>query len=60
LGRMFLRGNICLVKQVACDPSNLEPFCNEAQDALVRDAVLEETDDPRVGHGIEKAPDIRV
>ena len=42
------------------DNANLEPFCDEAQDALVRDTVLEETDNPRVGHGIEKAPDIRI
>ena len=42
------------------DNSNLEPLCNEAQDALVRDAVLEETDHPRVGHGIEKALDVRI
>jgi hypothetical protein len=28
------------------DSADFEPFCNEAQDALVRDTVLEETDDP--------------
>src|SRR5580704_11894221 len=28
------------------DNADLEPFCNEAQDALVRDTVLEETDNP--------------
>jgi site-specific DNA recombinase len=28
------------------DSADLEPFCNEAQDAFVRDAVLEETDNP--------------
>jgi hypothetical protein len=28
------------------DNADLEPFCNKAQDALVRDAVLEETDNP--------------
>jgi hypothetical protein len=33
--------------------ADLEPLRNQAQDALVRDTVLEETDDPRVGHGIE-------
>src|SRR5262249_28075686 len=37
-----------------------EPLRNKAQDALVRDTVLEETDDPSVGHGIVKAPDIRI
>src|SRR6202011_6316673 len=42
------------------DGADLEPFCNEAQDALVRDTVLEESDNPWVGHGIEEAPDIRV
>jgi hypothetical protein len=42
------------------DSADLEPFCNEAQDALVRDPVLEETDNPRVGHGIEKGPDVRI
>src|ERR1700686_2523465 len=28
------------------DSADLEPFYNEAQDALVRDTVLEETDNP--------------
>src|SRR5262245_39158186 len=42
------------------DDADLEPFRYQAQDALVRDTVLEETDDPRVGHGIIKALDIRV
>ena len=28
------------------DKADLEPFCNKAQNALVRDTVLEETDDP--------------
>src|SRR5262249_52031119 len=42
------------------DDADFEPLRNKAQDALVRDTVLEETDDPYVGHGIVKAPDIRV
>src|SRR6202045_630371 len=42
------------------DSADLEPFCNKAQDALVRDTVLEEADNPWVGHGIEEAPDIRI
>jgi len=40
--------------------ADFEPLRNKAQDALVRNTVLEETDDPRVGHGIVKAPDIRI
>src|SRR5215813_13807825 len=42
------------------DDADFEPFRYQAQDALVRDTVLEETDDPRVGHGIVKALDIRI
>jgi hypothetical protein len=38
----------------------LSTFRYQAQDAFVRDTVLEETDDPRVGHGIVKALDIRI
>src|SRR5215468_2636639 len=42
------------------DDADFEPLRDKAQDALVRDTVLEETDDPCVGHGIVKAPDIRI
>src|SRR5215467_9714618 len=34
------------------DDADFEPLRDKAQDALVRDTVLEETDDPCVGHGI--------
>ena len=40
--------------------SGFQPFRNQAKDALVRDTMFEETDDRRMGHGIEEALDIRV
>src|SRR5262249_16212349 len=35
------------------DDADFEPLRNKAQDALVRDTVLKEADDPCVGHGID-------
>jgi hypothetical protein len=35
------------------DDSDFQPFYNEAQNALVRNPVLEEADNPIVAHGIK-------
>ncbi len=42
------------------DNADFQPLRNQAKNALVRDTVFEEADDPRMGHGIEEAPNIRV
>jgi len=40
--------------------ARLEPFLDQADDALIADPVLDETDEPRVVHRVEEAPDIGV
>src|SRR4029453_16492538 len=37
------------------DDAYLQPLRNQAQDALVRDTVLEKAEDPCVGHGIKRS-----
>src|SRR5262245_30615752 len=58
--RALRSANLTARRPSVLDDADLEPFRYQAQDALVRNTVLEETDDPRVGHGIVKALDIRI
>jgi site-specific DNA recombinase len=58
--RPFRSPLLCLVPSALLHHARFQPFLDQADDALVADPVLDETDEPLLAHRAEEVPDIGV